>query len=498
MHDPNFERTVQQKMEELQFHPADSVWVNIEKAVAGQRRHRGLPFFWRFALPVFLAAATTGVYYFSARRIDRVSNNQAGDRPATDKVVSAPAISDGSATSASGSTTATTGSREASLTASGATAAAGSRGTGSLKFSGKKAGNNRAKAIDRSRFAAASGTVASSRFGKARRTGSGSSSTGGREEKGQGQESLSPMAQPAMSQAETGETILTIVEPHGSRKAWFYQPELADQRQTQAIKAARLNNKATIAIAKLQPKNRPWEAGFVAGGGLSKLNRLNASQAAGALSYTAASLYRISGSSSGNAYISDVRSDASFSSGVYLQKAIANRWTFNTGMQLHYYSSRITIGQQVNSYVQASASFVNPAALATVPSAAVYSAGDHEVYTNRYYFLELPLNMQWRVNQSHLLPLFLEGGLSVARLMSANALLYDSQTGVYSKQGNDINKTQLYVSSAFMAGLPIHGLHVQVGPQVQYGLTPIVDGHSLGDQHFLYAGIRLVVIPGKK
>src|SRR5580692_1824133 len=63
MHDPIFERTVQQKMEELQFHPADSVWVNIEKVVAGQRRRRGMPLFWRFALPVFLAAAATGVYY---------------------------------------------------------------------------------------------------------------------------------------------------------------------------------------------------------------------------------------------------------------------------------------------------------------------------------------------------------------------------------------------------------------------------------------------------
>ena len=207
---------------------------------------------------------------------------------------------------------------------------------------------------------------------------------------------------------------------------------------------------------------------------------------------------RINGSSQGNAYISDTRSDAAFSGGVYLQKAIADRWIFNTGMTLHYYSSGITIGQQVNTYVQASASFLNPSALATVPSAAVYSAGDRQSYTNRYYFLELPLNMQWQVNKSHLLPLFLEGGFSLARLMSANALLYDSETGVYSKQGNQINKTQLYLSTAFMAGLPLHGLHVEVGPQVQYGLTPIVDGHSLGDQHFFYAGIKLVIIPGKK
>ena len=73
MHDPNFEKTVQQKMEELQFHPAESVWVNIEKAVAGERRHRGLPYFWRFALPVLLAAAVTGGYYVTARRIDRAA-----------------------------------------------------------------------------------------------------------------------------------------------------------------------------------------------------------------------------------------------------------------------------------------------------------------------------------------------------------------------------------------------------------------------------------------
>jgi hypothetical protein len=256
--------------------------------------------------------------------------------------------------------------------------------------------------------------------------------------------------------------------------------------------------KAAIAVAGLQKKVRPWEAGFVAGGGISRLNRLNSAQAAAALSFTAASFYRINGSSQGNAYISDVRSDAAFSGGVYLQKAITDRWTFNTGMTLHYYSSGITIGQQVNTYVQASASFLNPSALATVPSAAVYSAGNRQSFTNKYYFLELPLNMQWRVNKSHLLPLFLEGGFSLARLMSANALLYDSETGVYSKQGNQINKTQLYVSTALMAGLPLHGLHIEVGPQVQYGLTPIVDGHSLGDQHFFYAGIRLVVIPGKK
>jgi Outer membrane protein beta-barrel domain len=476
MHDPNFEKTVQQKMEELQFHPAESVWVNIEKAVAGQRRRRGLPYFWRFALPVLLAAAVTGGYYFSTSRIDRAA---AGLNTAA---ATANAATDGAKTATDRANTASPEAKASVATPAGtsalisrASASADSR-RGALTASLRRPDHGSHKGSIKTDFYQAK-TVSAAKAGI------------------KGDE---PDVQDNANR-ETRETILTVLEPHGSRKASFYDPKLADQRQSNAIRAAQLNNKkAAIAIAGLQKKVRPWEAGFVAGGGISRLNRLNSAQAAAALSYTAASFYRINGSSQGNAYISDVRSNAAFSGGVYLQKAITDRWTFNTGMTLHYYSSGITIGQQVNTYVQASASFLNPSALATVPSAAVYSAGNRQSFTNKYYFLELPLNMQWQVNKSHLLPLFLEGGFSLARLMSANALLYDSETGVYSKQGNQINKTQLYVSTALMAGLPLHGLHIEVGPQVQYGLTPIVDGHSLGDQHFFYAGIKLVVIPGKK
>jgi hypothetical protein len=495
MHDPNFERTVQQKMEELQFHPAESVWVNIEKAVAGQRHRRGLPYFWRFALPVIVAAAVTGGYYLTARPTNKTASDQGaskqsiaasgvepvanGNSPAPASNGNAPAptppggpgtpfaVAEGKATPASGTFS---GRREKDTRRSGSSSIAGNP-----LFADASAGDP---------------SFADASAGKA---GGGTALQGG----------ARPAAGTASQGGEQAETAVvgavTTPTQAAGLKAWFYQPGLADQRQMQAIRAAHLNNKkAAIAIASLQKKGRPWEAGFVGGGGLSRLNRLNSAQAAAALSFTAASFYRINGSSQGNAYISDVRSDAAFSGGVYLQKAIADRWIFNTGMTLHYYSSGITIGQQVNTYVQASASFLNPTASSTVPSTAVYSAGNRQSFTNRYYFLELPLNMQWKVNKSRLLPLFLEGGFSLARLMSANALLYDSETGVYSKQGNEINKTQLYLSSALMAGLPLHGLHVEVGPQVQYGLTPIVDGHSLGDQHFFYAGIKLVVIPGKK
>ena len=67
MYDPKFEKGVRQKMEGLEFSPSESVWANIQKAVAGQRRRRGGFYFWRFALPAALFAGVVSVGYFATR-----------------------------------------------------------------------------------------------------------------------------------------------------------------------------------------------------------------------------------------------------------------------------------------------------------------------------------------------------------------------------------------------------------------------------------------------
>jgi hypothetical protein len=82
--------------------------------------------------------------------------------------------------------------------------------------------------------------------------------------------------------------------------------------------------------------------------------------------------------------------------------------------------------------------------------------------------------------------------------MGANALFYNPMTGLYLKNENVLNKTQLDLSSSLLVGLPFHGIRIQAGPQVQYGLTPLINSQGLGDQHFFYTGIRLVILPGRK
>src|ERR1700754_1244676 len=63
MHDPKFEKEVQQKMAELEFSPSESVWRNVERAMNNRRNRWSLPFFWRFALPGLLLLAAGGYYF---------------------------------------------------------------------------------------------------------------------------------------------------------------------------------------------------------------------------------------------------------------------------------------------------------------------------------------------------------------------------------------------------------------------------------------------------
>src|SRR5215469_5611275 len=64
MYDPKFEKAVRQRMEELEFHPAESVWANIEKAIVVPRRERRVVLFWRFLLPGIMVTAAASIYAF--------------------------------------------------------------------------------------------------------------------------------------------------------------------------------------------------------------------------------------------------------------------------------------------------------------------------------------------------------------------------------------------------------------------------------------------------
>src|SRR5882757_1136417 len=143
MHDPKFEKEVQQKLEELSFSPSEAVWTKVERAVNGKKR-RSMPLFWLFFLPGLMLVGA-GMIYFSGARTTRAVQSTAavvkesGSRetvsrdaasvPVTEQPVAGGGIQQ--ATPAGSSTSASTGAQTATrITAQPATGTATQSATG--------------------------------------------------------------------------------------------------------------------------------------------------------------------------------------------------------------------------------------------------------------------------------------------------------------------------------------------------------------------------------
>jgi len=519
MYDPKFEKEVQRKMEELEFSPSEAVWTNIEREVGRDKKRRRVPFFWLFLAPALLLSGA-GIGYFVFRPSSPAASAVRVNMPAgavVAKGTNSPATTVPVTTTNSSATVAPVarvarGTAEAPVLGAGrqrlsspgaAEPAAGQSivATQGAAISRQRHGDGQREGI-RTRKEAAGGSTAPV-------VGSGSQTAG----------SVVPVSGSGSRAAGSG-TLEAGPQLMSARAHGAYVPGLersllpapkitAAGLATQKAALVASTQKNLQAAGKLATPKRPWEAGFTGGIGVSDLKQAlfggRTSPASSAPVYMAAlnpSLVTSYGAAPYGApiknYVSDIRPDLSFSAGILARKPLSPRWAFTVGLNLQYYSARLRIGQQVSGYTPQTASLIYNANSAPIQTYPYYSTGNDQVFTNRYYTLEIPASVQWQINHSRVIPLFWEAGASLSYLMSSDALYYDPHSGVYFKDASVINRTQVNLSTSVMAGLPLGGVRLQVGPQVQYGLTSLLNTQAAGGQHILYGGIRVVLIPVKK
>ena len=198
-------------------------------------------------------------------------------------------------------------------------------------------------------------------------------------------------------------------------------------------------------------------------------------------------------SSSSKKITSTVEPGLSYWAGVVAQKPLSARWSLSLGLDLRYYSSRLRVGGVVTTYSQSASALIGSSAIAPVQSYPYYSVGNVQVFTNRYYYLELPVAMQWQINRGRILPLFLRGGVVLSRLMSSNGLYYNDHSAVYFKDNSVIQPMQVSFTSGLIATLPLRGIRIQTGPELQYGATTLLKGGA-GNGHLVYGGLRVTVM----
>lgn len=475
MHDPKFEKEVQQKMSELEFSPSAAVWANVEKALQ-KRERRGLPFFWRLALPALLLLLAGGGYYFFTARTTPaaspavVSTTQPHTAPAP-AATTVPATTVPATTVPATTVPATTApSHSASIAA--VTPAAASAVTPAASAPRPDRRGRPSPAQPGNSFPVSSGA-----------------------------EAFDPVSE---TETTTTTTTASVSAAAPERDHSTYNPALVKLNTSRSAISAKQPTPKSAALQNLKDPKHPWEAAFVGGAGVSSLHQIQlsnvslmASSPAPANASFSTGVTQSAATPSKN-YVSTVKSGPSFWAGVEAYRQLSPQWGLSIGLDLHYYSNIVHIGQQVNSYTPQAASLLTSQGFAPIQSYPYYSAGNDQTYTNKYYFLEMPVALEWKLNHSRLLPIFLTGGGSLSYLMGSSAVYYNTHSGVYFKDGGVANKMQVNLSSALMVGLPFRDIRIQLGPQIQYGLMSLLNTEQSGEQHIFYGGIRVVVFPGKK
>lgn len=161
----------------------------------------------------------------------------------------------------------------------------------------------------------------------------------------------------------------------------------------------------------------------------------------------------------------------SWSLNVFAGRSLGSRFKLMVGLGYSYYSMGLETGSKIDS---------NKALVQ-------FSNGNTVSYTNRFHFIELPVTVQKQLGKTSRFSV--NGGLAVSLLAASNALQYNAAKNIYFKDNSNINKLQLGLQAGFNYRLSQKALLVETGPQLSFGLSNIFKKETYGSMHLFFAGI---------
>jgi Na+-translocating ferredoxin:NAD+ oxidoreductase RnfG subunit len=234
-------------------------------------------------------------------------------------------------------------------------------------------------------------------------------------------------------------------------------------------------------IKKNQKKHvSSWKYNVIAVAGTSGLGRINFYNGQKFLNYSPN--YSSSGSTSGNnppGYgPSEVEKAFYFAAGVVAKKTLGKRIFLSTGLQYNYYSNMIEVGSMINQNTvimdYAVSQFYSSRATAMEP------------YKNQYHFICVPAVFDWQLLKKF--PLNFNAGFSLQYLAGGNALRFDYTTQSYFHSIDAFNRTQVFTELGLTYSVPLKQKALTFGPQLQYGLTQLEKDNP--EHHLFSLGLK--------
>lgn len=182
--------------------------------------------------------------------------------------------------------------------------------------------------------------------------------------------------------------------------------------------------------------------------------------------------------------------------GGFVQRKISSKTQISIGLQYGYYSDHILIGNNRDSILRN-----NPQSASFRDASQVYAAANSSRnYSNKYHFIELPVEMNFQINKKSTKPVFFNIGFKAGRLISTNALVYDTAFGgIYFDAKKQLNKTQFSFSTGFSWTIPAKQFEWNVGPVFDFHINRFMNNSFEADKYLIMPGIRTkIIFPGKK
>jgi hypothetical protein len=546
MSDHEFEKQVQQKLGELKLRPSDTVWMEVEKNIRTTKRRR-FPWLWMAALVVGVSTCGYVLYHYTA---------QTG-KPTPVTQATAASLSNAKPTETSNNSTPQ---KTTSPVTSNSNTAGENNNTHSLAQSSEQpptvetpvapADNNTAQKITINKkpvqqpLAFHSGNTDP---GEGAHTVQLTHEKPRYRKKKPAQEAITlenevveQQAAETIDGAHAEKTLLNntmpvrvydvngaiatnkaAVAPFNSKPSSFMLPDS-------------LTNE--VAAAKSIPRRKPslWHWGIATNAGYSRIAEARLFQLKGLLGsekYLAEDLSARSqaspapatGTSSGNYQLinwaaattapqkgSAIQPDLSFSAGLFVQRTISPRLKVSVGLEYSYLSVHTQVGKEVDQPIlvnigSSQAALVKKyykyagADTAQSVGASSQSSAYSQKYTYRFQYLEIPVMINWQINKGRRMPpIQLEGGISVAHLLSVDALHYEGIKGVYYSDDELFNKTQFNFVTGLSVGLLQHSKHpLWIGPNLQYALNGMVKKQVSTGQYAWSTGISIKLLLGK-
>lgn len=169
--------------------------------------------------------------------------------------------------------------------------------------------------------------------------------------------------------------------------------------------------------------------------------------------------------------------------GVQLKKGIGKKSFIRTGLQYSYYSYHLAVGTE-----PVENSLINRNRLA-VQNTYLNNSKQNQ-FTNTLQFLELPVGFEYQLLKR--LPLHIQHGITINKLLSGKVLQYDYASNTYNQNSDGLRKTGIglftVVDYTIWKGT---AASLQAGPHVQYGLQPLFKNSQ--ESHLLSGGLALTM-----